>query len=495
MSTAIDLSAVARVVGIKTEFRDLRSGNVLFLPQRIAVLAQGRSDSTYSSDKRRVNSAAEAGSVYGFGSPAHLAVRELLPSTGGGVGTIPVTVYPLEDAETGEAATADITPSGTATESAAYRVIIGGIESAQFVIGPDDDVADMVTAITEAINSVPEMPAIATDNATDVSLEAKWAGESGNDISISLVSANVGVDFALTEFTGGLVNPDTTDALAQMGDVWETMLLNTLNPDDTTTLDALSTFGEGRWGARTRKPLVALAGFTGTDVADAEALTAGRETDRTNVILTAPGSPNLPFVAAAAQLAQIAPVANNNPARDYGSLQARSLTPGADGEQWDYLTRDRAVKEGVSTSIIRSGVVTLQDVVTMYRPEGEPFPAYRHVCDIVKIMQLIFNIDLEFATPEWDGAPLIPDDQPTANRDAKKPKTALMAIGSLADNLALAAIISDAEFTKNNSTAQISAQNPKRLDVTVTVKLSGNANIISVDLDFGFNFGATQVVA
>ena len=41
LSTAVDLSAVARVVGIKTEFVNLRGGNVVNLPQRIAVFGQG----------------------------------------------------------------------------------------------------------------------------------------------------------------------------------------------------------------------------------------------------------------------------------------------------------------------------------------------------------------------------------------------------------------------------------------------------------------------
>ena len=43
LSTAVDLTAVARVVGIKTEFVNLRGGNVVNLPQRIAVFGQGNS--------------------------------------------------------------------------------------------------------------------------------------------------------------------------------------------------------------------------------------------------------------------------------------------------------------------------------------------------------------------------------------------------------------------------------------------------------------------
>jgi hypothetical protein len=37
--------------------------------------------------------------------------------------------------------------------------------------------------------------------------------------------------------------------------------------------------------------------------------------------------------------------------------------------------------------------------------------------------------------------------------------------------------------------------NPKRLDLTVTVQLSGNTNIVSVDLEFGFFFGTQALVA
>ena len=42
---------------------------------------------------------------------------------------------------------------------------------------------------------------------------------------------------------------------------------------------------------------------------------------------------------------------------------------------------------------------------------------------------------------------------------------------------------------KAATTASINATNPKRLDVSTTVQLSGNTNILSVDLNFGFFFG------
>jgi len=188
-------------------------------------------------------------------------------------------------------------------------------------------------------------------------------------------------------------------------------------------------------------------------------------------------------------------VADNNPPQDYGSQPATGLTPGTDGEQWTFIDRDVAIKKGSSSIQVKDGVVNLSDTVTFYHPTGEPIPAYRYVVDIVKLQNILFNLDLIFATEEWDGAPLIPDDQPTTNRSAKKPKMAVAEVAAMLDSLGLNAIISDPETAKANTFAEIDPGNPKRLNLVTTLQLAGNTNIISVDLEFGFFFGTPQVVA
>lgn len=496
ISTAVDVSAVARVVGIKTTFRDLRSNGILFLPQRIAVIGQGSTASTYSTAKTQFTSAFSVGQAYGFGSPIHLAALQLLPVNGDGVGTIPVTFYPLTDDGSGVASAGDITPSGPATTAASYVVRVNNIDSEPFVVTTTDTVASICTKMTAAINAVLEMPVVATDSTTTVDVVSKWKGTSANDIVIEVVgSATSGATFAITQPVGGLVNPDVQDALDQIGNVWESLVLNCLDIADTTALDAYSTFGEGRWGALVRKPLVVFTGSTETTVANATAVSDARKTDRVNSQLISPGANDLPCVVAARQLARIAVVANNNPPRDYGSQAATGLTPGADGDQWNYLQRDEAVKKGSSTIEVKDGVVSLSDIVTFYHPTGDTVPAYRYVCDIVKLQNIIFNLDLIFATAEWDGAPLIPDDQPTVNRSARQPKAAKAAVCGMIDSLALNAIVSDPEQWKENTQAVINDMNPKRLDVVTRGPISGNANIISVDLEFGFYFGTAPIVA
>jgi len=496
ISAAVDASAIARVLGIQTVFKNLRGGTITFLPQRIALIGQGASASVYPSTKKQIASAADAAATYGFGSPIHLAARQLFPLNGDGIGTIPVTVYPLVDDGAGVVSTGDITPTVAGVVAASYIVRVNNIDSKSFVISVGDTVAAVVTAMTAAINAVLDMPIIAVDGTTQVDFTSKWKGTSANNIFIEVIGdTSVANSFAVTQPIGGLVNPDIDPALLLVGNVWESLFLNCLDIDDAATLTKLNTFGEGRWGALTRKPMVAFTGNTAITVANAIVVPDARKTDRINSQLVAPGSNDLPFVVAARQLARIAKVANNDPAHDYGSQDASGLVPGNDSQQWNYAERDQAVKAGSSTTEVKDGVINVSDVVTFFHPDGDPIPAYRYVVDIIKLQTIIFNLDLIFANQEWDGAPLIPDDQPTVNRAAKKPKAAVASVAFMLDSLGLNAIISDPDTAKKNTVAEIDPTNPKRLNLVTTVQLSGNTNIISIDLEFGYLFGSQALAA
>lgn len=489
-TTAIPTSQRARAVGIKTIFDSSRGGNILNLPQSVIVLGQGSSNGTYSTDKAQVTNSVEVGQKYGFGSPLHLAVAQLLPQNGDGVGSIPVTVLPLEDDTNGVASVGTITPTGTQTKAGAYTVVINGKLSNQFVISTTDTVANICTNIAEVINANLNMPVIATATATEVTLTAKWKGESGNAITATIEGDfTLGTTFAVVNPTGGLVNPQVTDALAKLGNTWYTAIVNCFDYTDDVTLDALATVAEGRWGSTVRTPYVAVAGSNVSDLSTMTALTSARPTDRTNVVIPAPDCADLPLEIASRAVCEIVIIANDNPPRDYGSIPLNTLTAGADELQWDDIQRDVAVKAGCSTTQVKDGLINLSDTITSFAPEGELDPGYRYVCDLMKVFNIIYNVDILFNNPEWDGAPLIPDNQPTVNPTAKQPKMAVATLRVLADNLGLGAIISDPDYTKDNTQAGINSQNAKRLDIIFPVKLSGNTNIISIDLFFGFYYG------
>jgi phage tail sheath gpL-like len=330
---------------------------------------------------------------------------------------------------------------------------------------------------------------------THIALTAKWKGISGNDIVVSVADGGGGTTFSLTQPTGGLVNPTVSDRLALIGNQWITLVLNGLNIEDDDALDEYSAFGEGRRGALVHKPLVVFTGNTMTDVNDATAISEARKTDRTNSQLMEPGSDDLPIDVAARQLALIAPVANNSPASDYGGQLCTGLVPGADEDQWLNDDRETAVQGGCSTIEVVDGVTQISDVVTFYHPTGEEPPAYRYVCDIVKEMNVIYNFALKFASDDWVGKPLIPDNQSTSNKDARKPKHARQKVANTMDALGNAAIISDPAGSKKTITADISGSNPKRIDVSGTFRFAGNTNVTSIVFNWGFYYGAQAAAA
>jgi len=487
----LSASAIARVTGVAVAYRNFNVGKAQKLPQRLAVIGQGCTLSTYAEDKVVGLSSAQIGGLFGYGSPLHLAARQLFPDNGDGIGGIPVTFYPLTDDPSGVAADGSIDCIDIATETASFKIKIGGIETGNITILEDDTAAVALGKIKTAINAVSAMPVIAgTVGAGILPLTAKWKGASGNDISIDISEVDVaGLTFSSVAMANGLANPDVEDALLLIGEIWETMILNCLNYNDTTALDSYSTYNEGRWDPLSKKPLLVASGCT-KDFATRTAITDARKEDRTNFLIVSVDSLELPFCVAARGLAKdIMPTANDNPAQNYkGKLTG--LTTGEDLDQEDYTVRNNASKLGSSTNIKTGSVAELADIITMYHPaEYGDYPPFKYVVDIVKLQNIIYNVRLIFESDDWKGCPLLDDATPTTNPTAKKPKNAVTALKNLADNLGLEALISDVAYTKANISAAIDGNNPKRLNTSFPVKVSGNIEVSNNDIYFGFYLG------
>lgn len=486
----LDPNLVTRLTGVSVTYQEFRSGAGRLLPQQVAIIGQGNTASTYDLVPTRLTSALQAAQKYGFGSPIHLAAKQLLPLSGDGLGSVGCWVYPLEDAGTGVTAAGAIAASGTQTGTGLLTVYINN-QAAATVSAADGDTAAQILAKTKtAIDSVLDMPVLTGTIAVDsLPVTAKWAGASGNDVKITIeADDDIDFTFTITQLTGGANNPDVDDALALIGSRWITMIVNCMELADTTTLDKYEAYGIGRWNAMVKKPLVVITGANSA-YATYSAISDARKADRINAVIPVIASKNLPFEIAARAVSRIAVTANNLPANNY-----KEYLDGIDvGDETLALTdieRDISVKAGASTTITENGKVKLNDTVTFYHPEGNPLPEYRYICDIVKLMNIVYNIDIIFISPEWTGVPLVSDDTiVTRNRTAKKPKDARVTLGNLADSLASYALISDPEFTRENLVVAIDNTNPKRLNMDFPVKLSGNVEIKDVNVYFGFEFG------
>jgi phage tail sheath gpL-like len=323
----------------------------------------------------------------------------------------------------------------------------------------------------------------------ELPLTSKWSGAISNRISLEIDVNIPGITFALTAFSGGATDPDISAALEKVGIVWETFFLPCFDYNNTGRLDIFEQFAKGRAGVLEKKPC-----YVGWGVSDSldvrTAISNARENDWINFFIPSVGSRELPFVIAAKGfLNDIVTTANKNPPQNYKG-QLTGLHTGADDVQENYIQRNAVVAKGSSTNIKSGNVAELADIVTFYHPAAEgKYPSKRYVVDLVKLMNVVFNVRLIMESDELKGAPLVSDTTITTNTSAVAPKTIRTMFMNLADFLALAVIIQEPEFTKNNMSVDIDGGNPKRVNVHFPVKLSGNVEVSSTDVYFGFYFG------
>lgn len=486
-------SAMSRVCGVEVSYKNFNSGRAFMLPQRVAIIGQANDDAVFALDKFVLEGNANAvAEKYGYGSPLHLASLQFFPQIGAGA-EFPVTIYPLKKAEDTAPASGAISVSfsegKTAKENGSGTVFVGGV-SAEFVVLKNDGIEDILQSIKKAIDSVLKMPVKTQDiSGEKLPLVAKYSGESSNLITLE-VDANIsGLVFAVEKFSGGVLDPDVELALKKIGPVWETFILSCFDYKKENRLDKFQAFGEERWGVFEKKPLLVCHGCT--DVfAERTVTTDIRKKDFVNFLIVSVGSRELPFVVAArALLRDVVSTANSNPPQGYKGLLT-GLHCGSDEVQENYQQRNMSVLRGSSTNIKNGSVAELNDIVTFYHPENEgSLPSKRYVVDLVKLMNVVYNVRLIMEADELKGATLVSDETVTSNKNAVQPKTIKTSFMNLADSLAMQAIIQEPKFTKKNVKVQIDSKNPKRLNVKFPVKLSGNVEVSSTDIYFGFYLG------
>lgn len=488
----IDPTAVASAAGTSFKYTDSRLNKTTFKKQKIAVIAQGNTAAaaSYSLDPFLVTGGAnEIATKMGSGSPAHLEMLELFPESGGGVGTVEVTMYPLKDHGSGAPAAGLITPSGTATEAGSFFLRFGGIQTSAipFVAGAVVPTT-VCNAIRAAILAVPKMPVIGAGTTT-ATIITKWAGLTANEIKIEVIGDTKGMVLTVVQPVNGLNNPVIDAALTAIGSDWESIIINQFGPTDATALEAIRLWQAARWEVLEHKPAVAICGTNETSMTTLTAITDARKSDNANVVIPVPGSPNPGFVIAAAAAGVLAKEANNNPASGYNRLALERIIPGSKGVQWNYSTRDSAVSKGCSTTELIDNQAVLADVVTCYHPSGEVPPAYQQVVNIVKLMNVAHTFDVEFNSRKWQGAVLIGDDDSSDNPRAVRPKDIKATVAGLNRGLGKVAILRDIAYTNSNIIVEIDSQNPNRVNITNPIRLSSNINITDVTNQFSYVFG------
>lgn len=506
MSEAVGLERISKTVGYKLKKGDFKEGSPN-LPQRIAVLCEANeaNQGSLSTDPVEITSASQAGSLFGFGSPAYAIARILYPPFGGGIGGIPTIFYPQVKAVGATQKVLAVTPTGTATANATHTLIIAGRNSVDgelydINIASGDDEAAIAQKIADVVNAVLGSPVIgATTAGPDAAtLTSKWAGLTANDITVTVDTNDkpAGVTYVVTESAAGAGTPDIAAALAAFGNEWNTIVINSYGTV-TAVIDALEAVNgvpdpvnpTGKFQGIVMKPFIAL---TGSTVDDPSSVTDTRKDQVTIAICPAPLSKGLPMEAAANMALIFGRISQDSPHLDVsGQSYSDMPTPTAIGSMASYDNRDAIVKKGCSTVELNAGRYKIMDFVTTYHPVGEIPPQFRYARNLM----LDFNVRYGYYLLEQSYVVdhVIAKDEDTVTADkVVKPKTWKGVLIGYAEGLAQRALIVEPDFMKDSIDVKVSTTNPDRLETFFRYKRSGVARISSTTAEAGFNFGTLE---
>ena len=506
ISNAVGTERISRITGYSltgANFSEVSPN----LPQRIAVIGEGNAanQSTMPLVATEITSAQQAGNLFGFGSPIYNMMRILRPTTSDGVGGIPTIVYPqVEGANVAKEQT--ITVVGTATSNANHIVNINGRTGVEgdnysFAVLTGDDQDAIAAKIVDSINNVLGSPVIASALLGVVTLVSKWKGLTSNDMNATVETDDIAAGMTYTDAitVAGSGTPSVSASLAEFGNEWNTIVVNSYGIEADSVMDQLEAFNgkpdpvtpTGRFVGTIMKPFIALTGsLKNTDVATDAVETIARRNELTIAICPAPGSNGLAMEAAANMAVLYARISQDTPHLDVaGKTYSDMPTPTGTIVMSDYNERDAYAKAGYTTVDINSGKYEIQDFITTYHPLGESVPQYRYCRNLMIDFNVKFGYYLLEEINVVDHAIANNDDVVSASK-VIKPKQWISILNTYAEGLAKRALIAQPAFMQDSLEVGLSTSNPDRLETFFRYKRTGFVRIAATTAEAGFNFGS-----
>jgi len=507
ISTALSPSLKTRAVGYQILDKTF-SSRTTSLPMRVALLGEPNTANVATLDTAPFSplNAKEVGDKYGYGSPLYQMARILLPIYGGGLGSVPLVIYPQtpDVSATETEIVLGITVATTVSKTMTHSLKINGRDNIDgkrfdYTVTVGDNTAAVVAAVTDCINNVLAAPCSAVAGTGEVTVTSKWKGLTSAALDIEFITYgdSAGIVYAETSRTDGTTTPSITDAITAFGNEWNTIVINPYSVS--TVLTELETANgtpesiSGKYTTTVFKPFVALFGSTEDDKDDLVTITnaAARKTQVTNVLCPAPLSKGFDFEAAANMCALAAVVANDAPHLGVGGRSYPDMpipSDGVIGDMADINARNFCVQRGCSTVLLENDKYTVQDLVTTYAPDGEANPKFQFVRDIIVDWNIGYNWKIIMIRDIQDKA-LVSDSTPRRVDGTIAPKQVKALLIGLIKESEANALINDAQFSIDSIQIGINESTPTRLDVAFKYKRTSTANQVSTDaaVDFSYN--------
>lgn len=366
--------------------------------------------------------------------------------------------------------------------------------------------ADLAEALADAINDIDRLPVEASAEAGEVTVTAKYGGEVGNDIAITVAPREdefvpVGIEIAVTAMADGAGNPDITGILDAIAGEWFTDIAVPWTDD--ANLVALAAELAQRYQALGKMDAGAFVGLRGTF---GQLTTKGEVTNSPHIsAIGAKGSRTSPW-SWAASLAGVGMFhLTNDPARQLRSLVLPGITAPAGTDLFEETEQELLLRGGISTfNALPDGSVTLDRVVTTYKVSDLNVPDRAWLDIMVPRTMTRIRWDWSgYVTLTYPRAKLADDDSPAANAavmiedpdapdgSGDKVRQAIVTPrrmhGTWAARCGLYARqgwIENVDRTVRESRFWRSESDPNRLEASQQVRIIGNLMVLAAALEF-----------
>lgn len=350
---------------------DNSQANTATTTQRTLIIGQMLDSSTLSADVPvLVSSVATVAGQCGAGSMLHGQMAAYLANDIAGE----IYILPLSDAESMVAATGKITVTTQASTTGVISLYIAGIR-VQVAVVATDEVAEIATALTAAINAASALPVTAAAVDAVITLTAKNKGAHGNTIDLRLnYLGSAGGEttpdslvLTLTPMAGGAGAPELDDALANLQDRTFDFIINPYT--DTASLNKIKEFlsdSTGRWSYAEQLYGHSFAAQSGTY----GQLTAAGElrNDQHASLLGVNGSPTPSYIWSAAYVGAIAQSLRNDPGRPLQTLAISGVLAPPLSSRFTLTERNNLLHSGISTvTTADDGTVQVENIITTYQ--------------------------------------------------------------------------------------------------------------------------------
>lgn len=452
-------------------------------PREIYVIGQYNSGKAPTNNQRqRIFTEESAWDKYGRGS---LLARMLKYALSLSNGEVSVYAMPVADAGTGVAATGSIAVSGTATAAGTVYLYIGG-QRVLVSVAVDDTATEVGDAIEAAITAAADLPVSGANTTGTVAVTAKFKGEAGNDIPISLnynegEETPAGLTITLTQMASGANNPDIEAALAAIPENFGQDIICPYS--DSTSMGYLQAHGEARYAPEVARQSLS---FVPVSKSKADYLTY-LDSYNTQWIVTVNDfdkleSPLFEMVSAIG-----GDFSRRNYSRPGVPIYSNAMTgivPKANATNLSVTDRNQVVEAGGSTILLSSdGRVLVGDLVTT-RTEtdlGAPDPDWKFASTITNNQTKEYSLWVMINSDPFIQATVVDNDAKTDVDYAVRPNTVISFLIDLIDRLWIARALSTSRADIIASiSAEIDPTNASRINLEFTDYVAAGLRIIAV---------------